>query len=158
MRRLLLLMIVLLLAGCKTKYIPVEIKTTETITLTDTTIVEKLIEYHDSVSVQDTSSYLKNEYCETYASFVNGVLNHSLNTLKDAGVEVVTQTKEVVREVEKPVYIEREKEVEVERDLTLFERICLQLGKITLFALIIGIVYLLTKGGIFGKLIKWVGM
>jgi hypothetical protein len=157
MKRLLLLMIVLLLAGCKTKYIPVEVKTTETITLRDTAIVEKLVEYHDSVSVRDTSSYLKNEYCETYASFENGVLNHSLNTLKDAHVEVVTQTKEVVREVEKPTYIEVEKKVEVEKELTFFEKICMNLGKVTIFALLILVVYLLTKGGYLQKLLKIVG-
>jgi hypothetical protein len=150
-------MVILLLAGCKTKYIPVEVKATETITLRDTAIVEKLVEYHDSVSVRDTSSYLKNEYCETYASFENGVLNHSLNTLKDAHVEVVTQTKEVVREVEKPTYIEVEKKVEVEKELTFFEKICMNLGKVTIFALLILVVYLLTKGGYLQKLLKIVG-
>jgi hypothetical protein len=157
MRKRISLLALLPLIGCKTEYIPVEVKTTETITLRDTAIVEKLVEYHDSVSVRDTSSYLKNEYCETYASFENGVLNHSLNTLKDAHVEVVTQTKEVVREVEKPTYIEVEKKVEVEKKLTFFEKICVNFGKVTIFALLILIVYLLTKGGYLQKLLKIVG-
>jgi type III secretory pathway lipoprotein EscJ len=158
MRKLLLLMIVLLLAGCKTKYIPVEVKTTETVKVHDTVVVVKLVVYHDSVSVRDTSNYLKNEYCETYANWENGVLHHSLNTLKDAHVEVVTQIKEIEKEVEKPTYIEVEKEVEVEKSLTLFEKICMNLGKVTIFALIILIVYLLTKGGYLGKIRKWVGL
>jgi hypothetical protein len=64
----------------------------------------------------------------------------------------------VVKEVEKPVYIEKEKEVYVEKKLTLFERIALHTGKVTIFALIILVVYFLTKGGILGKMIKWVGL
>lgn len=158
MRKWISLLLLLLLVGCKTEYVPVEVKTTETITLRDTAIVEKLVEYHDSVSVSDTSSYLKNEYCETYASFENGILHHSLGTLKDARVEVVTQVKEIEKVVEKPTIVEKEKKVEVEKKLTFFEKACMNLGKVTIFALIILVVYFLTKGGYIGKIIKWVGL
>ena len=61
--------------GCTTKkvveYVPIEKKVTETVTLTDTIVDVQLVPYRDSVSVKDSTSYLKNEYAYSYASLRN---------------------------------------------------------------------------------------
>lgn len=53
---------ILLIFSCKTRYVPVEIKTTETVEVHDTTITERLVPYKDSIAVRDTTSFLSNPY------------------------------------------------------------------------------------------------
>lgn len=100
------LLTILLLSGCATKrevqYIPVEKKVTEVVTLRDTVVTVKLQPYRDSTAVlpvqgKDTTSYLKNPYAYSYASYSKGVLHHSLVTPPEVAVKGDVQIKEVVR-------------------------------------------------------------
>lgn len=52
--------VLLLVFSCKTRYVPVEIKTTETVEVHDTTITERLVPYKDSTATRDTVSFLSN--------------------------------------------------------------------------------------------------
>lgn len=100
------LLTLLLLSGCASKrevrYIPVEKKVTEVVTLRDTVVTIKLQPYRDSTAVQpvqgkDTTSYLSNPYAYSYASYSKGVLHHSLTTPPDVAVKGDVQNKEVLR-------------------------------------------------------------
>ena len=85
--------------GCTTKrvveYVPIEKKVTETVVLTDTVVDVHLVPYKDSVSVKDSTSYLKNEYAYSYASLRQGILHHSLGIfpLKPTPVKLQYTTK-----------------------------------------------------------------
>ena len=76
--------------SCRTRtvYMPVETKVLDSVVFHDTTFQEKLIPYKDSVSVADTTSFLRNPYAYSYASFSNGILNHSLGIYPHATVTV----------------------------------------------------------------------
>lgn len=124
--------ILLLFYSCKTKYIPVETKVTETIELHDTTVVKELVQYHDSVSIADTVSYLYNEYAFSYAKWSNGALSHSLGIWPDAVLIVkIPQYMTKTRTVEVP------KVVEVEKALSRWQRYKMDFGEISLIANVI---------------------
>ena len=70
--------VLLLVFSCKTRYVPVEIKTTETVEVHDTTITERLVPYKDSTATRDTVSFLSNPYAYSWARYSGGILQHSL--------------------------------------------------------------------------------
>ena len=113
--------IIFILTGifsCKSiKYVPVEIKTTETVEVHDTTIMEKLIQYKDSISTPDTTSFLSNPYGYSWATYSNGILYHSLGIWPNAFLSVnVPKYMTITRTVEVP------KIVEVEKKLTRWQQ------------------------------------
>lgn len=90
------------LSGCRTKkiYIPVERKVTETTMLRDTVVRIELVPYRDSVSItpteeKDTISFLENPYAYSYASLIDGLLNHSLGIKKGAVSQGKVQVKTI---------------------------------------------------------------
>lgn len=102
----LLVAVLLILAGCaskrEVKYIPVEKKVTQTVTVRDTVVQVVLQPTKDSISMhpvvgRDTSSYLQNPYAYSYASYSGGMLNHSLGTKAGTTAEGNVKIREVVR-------------------------------------------------------------
>lgn len=82
MKKIIYIAILLSLTGCKAKevikYVPVEKIRTEQVIMRDTIIDVQLIPHKDSVSLNDTISFLENKYAYSNASFTAGRLNHSL--------------------------------------------------------------------------------
>ena len=146
-----ILIVLLALSSCRTHtvYVPIETKVVDSIVYHDTTFQEKLIPYRDSVSILDTSSFLKNPYSYSYARYSNGMLYHSLGIYPFATVTV-----KVPYFLERIIRIETPKPYEVERKLSWWERIRLDLGGYAIAIVIIEIlvvvgrcVYKLKKGG-----------
>lgn len=91
-----------LLMSCGTKkiYVPIDHKVTETVIMHDTVVRLELVPYRDTISTRplpgkDTLSFLQNSYAYSYASFKEGMLNHSLGIKPGASAEVKIQIKEV---------------------------------------------------------------
>lgn len=111
--------------SCRTRtvYMPVETKVLDSVIFHDTTFQEKLIPYKDSVSVADTTSFLRNPYAYSYASFSNGILNHSLGIYPHATVTVkMPYFIEKIRRIEVP------KPYPVERELSWWEKFKINYG------------------------------
>ena len=133
--------IVLLFTGCKTKQIPVFIEKEvikETI-VTDTIVEVKLEpQFKEQESTTD-SSFISNTIAYSTAKWSNGKMYHSLgiypnslfiNTIKIT--ETVTKKEPVPYKVEVPV--------EVEKKLTLLQRLKMRVGEIAIvFILFYGI-------------------
>lgn len=126
--------------GCTTKkvveYVPIEKKVTETVILTDTIVDVQLVPYKDSVSVKDSTSYLKNEYAYSYASLRNGTLHHSLGVfpLKSVPFKFAYPTR-IIKDsipyaVPGPVQY-------IEKNLSLLERGLMYAGVAAITALVI---------------------
>ena len=80
---LLFLCILAALSGCRTKYVPVEVRTTDSIVVRDTLINIQLVPYRDSVSItpatpDSAASFLTNPYAYSWARWQDGRLHHSL--------------------------------------------------------------------------------
>lgn len=143
-----LLALAVMLSGCRTKYIPVETKVTETVAYHDTTVTVKLDVYHDSIASRDTVSYLWNLYSQSWARWENGILTHSLSTLPGACLVI-----------EIPQYLERTKEIEVpkvvetEKPLSLQQKARMKLGDVAVASILVNIalisliVWIRRKGG-----------
>lgn len=133
-----LILLILSLCSCRTKYIPVELKTTETITVRDTLISLKLVPYKDSVSVKADSSYLSNPYAYSWARVgKDGMLYHSLGIIPQAEVKgkIMFLDKTTTKEVGVPIEVIKE----VPKKLNRWEKFINWCG----YALLIGIVVLI---------------
>lgn len=94
------------------KYVPVEIKTLETVEIHDTTIMEKLVPYKDSISTSDTTSFLSNPYGYSWAKYSGGILHHSLVIWPNAFLPVrVPQYMTITRTIEVPKIVKVEKKL-----------------------------------------------
>lgn len=105
--------------SCRTqvRYVPVEIKTEESISIHDTIIKETLVPYKDSISIQDTISFLSNPYGYSWATYSDGNLRHSLGILPNAFLLArIPQYMTITRTREVP------KIVEVEKKLTRWQQ------------------------------------
>ena len=112
MIRFIFILIMLCLVGCKTKYVPVETKVTETVEYHDTTVTEKLVPYKESVAVKDTISFLSNPYAYSEARWNNGILHHTLGIYPEAVIIIkVPQYLDRTRTIEKPQIVEVEKKL-----------------------------------------------
>ncbi|MGN0091282.1 MAG: hypothetical protein ACI36Z_10080 [Alloprevotella sp.] len=69
----------------------------ETVTLRDTVIRVQLVPQTDSITTTDTTSTLRNAYCQSTATVSDGHLTHTLSTLPHSTHEVEIQVREVVR-------------------------------------------------------------
>lgn len=132
-------------SSCTRKvYVPVERHTTVTEILMDTIVDIKLIECHDTVTVEnagkDTISYLHNEYAYSFASLHDGKLGHSLGTIPGTKLFDTLKIKHIIIRDSIPYPVT----VEVERDLTFWQKIKIEYGGFAMgaaaaFAFIIGL-------------------
>lgn len=106
-----------------TKYIPVESVRIDSVSIKDTVFEVKLIPYKDSVSTKDSTSFLSNKYAYSWARYSNGVLQHSLGIWPFA----VTTIK-VPYFMERYIYIENPTIVEVEKELSQWQKLKIELG------------------------------
>jgi len=125
------LIFLLFLLGCAPiKYVPIHTKEETKVEVHDTIVKYKLIEYRDSVFVKDTTSFLKNPYAESRATFSSGFLSHTLKITPDTillKVKFPTITKKISSEV--PLV--------VEKSLSLWQKIKLKLGGYIIFAFLL---------------------
>ncbi len=130
----------LLCFSCRTKYVPVELKTTETVEYHDTTIVKELVPYKDSVEVRDTSSFLSNSYAYSWAVWNNGTLHHSLGIWPGKVLIIkIPHYMTVTRRVEVP------KIVEVEKKLSWWQQVKINLGSVSILLNVIVIGLIIVK-------------
>ena len=135
----LILLALLLLTGCRTKYVPVEVRTTDSLVVHDTLIRVTLVPYRDSVtvfpSVTDTTavSFLSNPYAYTWARWDGVQLHHSLAIWPD---------KPIILRI--PYFIDRIRRIEVPKvkevpiPLTTWQRFKMEFGGIS-FGVCIGL-------------------
>ena len=108
MKKLLILLI--LLTGCKTKYVPIETIKVQKEIIRDTVVQVELVPYRDTVSILDTVSHLVNKYAYSDAEFSLGRLNHSL-AIKEVKIPTKIQYIEHTRIDSIPYKVEVIKEV-----------------------------------------------
>lgn len=133
------LALLLLLAGCSSvKEVPIHTTTEKTVTIHDTIIKVRLVRYVDSVVVKDTTSYLKNQYAESRATFSDGFLTHTLKITPDPiaiNVKFPTITKKISKEV--PIVIKKE--------LSLFQQIKLIARHFFIFSFLLLLVFMVYR-------------
>lgn len=129
--------LLLFLFSCKTRYIPVEIKTTETIELHDTTVTEKLATYRDTVATPDTVSFLQNPYAYSWAKYSNGLLQHSLGIWPGAVLTIKIPNYMTITKI-----VEVPKVLEVEQKLNWWQKTKIDFGgcSMLLNVIIIGLI------------------
>lgn len=122
-----LLMIGMLCSCTSVRYVPVESTRVDSIYYTDTIITEKLVPYRDSVIVEvqgdSASSYLFNPYAGSWAVYNGGKLFHSL-WIFDKPLEINFKMPHNIK------VFTRDVPIEVEKPLTRWEKIKLELGGI----------------------------
>ena len=140
-----LMLLLALMASCThIKYIPIENTKVDSIYYTDTIITEKLVPYRDSVIVEvqgdSASSYLFNPYAGSWAVYNGGKLFHSL-WIFDKPLEIDFKMPHNLK-----IY-ERQVPIEVEKPLTRWEKMKLELGGIAMGVLgmlgVLGIIRLI---------------
>lgn len=134
--RVFMLVLVIALAGCKTKtvYVPVERRTIHIQTMRDTVIGVPLAQFHDSVIVPaDSTSYLANPYGYSTAEVKDGKLHHSLDTWPDKTIDVPLQYphEQTIDSVPKPYPVDVIREVE--KSLTWWQKARIALGEALLY-------------------------
>lgn len=124
-KQILLALLAVFICSCRTRtvYLPMETRILDSIAYHDTIFRKELIPYRDSVAVSDTASFLSNPYAYSYAGWENGMLHHSLGIYPTASVVV-----KVPYFVEKLRRIEIPKPYPVEKELTKWQRIKIELG------------------------------
>ena len=125
--------------SCKsTKYIPVESVRIDSVSIKDTVFEVTLVPYKDSVSTPDSTSFLSNKYAYSWARYSNGVLQHSLGIWPFA----VTTIK-VPYFMERYIYIENPTVVEVEKELSRWQKLKIELGGYAIGVIIATIIALI---------------
>lgn len=135
-----LLVCIFLFSGCRTKYIPVPVESTDSIVIRDTIIDVQLVPYSDSVIVvpeptkrDSVASFLYNPYAWSWAQWMNGRLHHSLNIWPNKLNPIrVPYYYERIKRVEVP------KIVEVEIPLTRWQSFKMEFGGIS-FGVCVGL-------------------
>lgn len=119
-----------LFGGCRTKYVSVPVETTDSIIIRDTILDVQLVPYRDSTTVtpnaatpDSAASFLYNPYAYSWARWFDGKLHHSLGIWPNRKTPITlpyfyyrTQRVEVPQIVE------------VEKELTRWQRIKLETG------------------------------
>ena len=142
---ILLILVCIFFGGCRTKYIPVPIESTDSIVIRDTIIDVQLVPYSDTVIVvpdtaskDSVASFLSNPYAWSWAQWMNGRLHHSLNIWPNKLTPIrVPYYYERIKRVETP------KIVEVEIPLTRWEKFKMEFGGIA-FGVCIGLILVIT--------------
>ena len=96
----------------------------------------------EKVATLDTASVLENKYAKSEASVSGGVLHHSLET-KPVKEPVIVENRIVYRD--SIVYRDRVQvqTVEVEKELTAWQRLKMRTGGITLILIVVATLYLI---------------
>lgn len=130
----LFILVSMLLSGCRSQHqcVVMEKTITDSTVIRDTTYEVKLVPYKDSVSIIDTTSFLCNPYAYSYASYSNGLLNHSLKIYPFA-----TTTVNVPYFIERTRRIEVPKPYPVEKKLTKWQSVKLDFGGYAIFSIIV---------------------
>ena len=149
MKRLNFIMLFLLLTACGTTRPVLEQDRTTVEVRTETRFV------HDTAWVElpliiekratpDTTSTLENLYAKSEATISGGILTHSLQT-KPIKQPVIIEAKETVRD--SIVYRDRiqTKTVEVEKRLTWWQKVRLDLGSLFLILIVVATLYIIFK-------------
>lgn len=144
-----LCLLFILFGGCTRRvYVPVERTKTVTEILKDTIVEIKLEVEYDTAMIQyqkDTTSYLSNKYAYSFASIQNGVLGHSIGIFPKAFIKDTIPVKTIIIQDSIPYPVK----VEVEKKLTLWQKIKIEYGGFTMgatAALALVIAVLLSKG------------
>ena len=118
------LILVISLCSCRSvKYVPVVSVRVDSVAIKDTLFEVKLIPYKDSIATKDTASYLANAYAYSWARYSRGMLYHSL------GIFPLAQTQiRIPYFVERYRYIEKPTIVEVEKKLSQWQKLKIELG------------------------------
>lgn len=142
MKLIAIVLLIYTLAGCgrSVKYVPVESVRIDSISIRDTVIQQQLVSYRDSISISDTLSYLSNPYSYSWARWQGGRLHHSLGIHPLATVRV-----QVPYYIDRYVYRSSPKIVEVEKKLTRWQKIKIEIGGLAIGALFALIVYLIVR-------------
>lgn len=119
------------LVSCKTRieYVPVEIKEKVIVETKDTIIKEELVPYENRVEIPiaagDTVSRLTTPYAYSNAGIRGGILFHELGTLPGTFIDLnIPKLKTITKEKEVPMI----REVEVEKNLSLWDKIKIKFG------------------------------
>lgn len=141
---ILLILVCVLFGGCRTKYIPVPVESTDSIVIRDTIIDVQLVPYRDSVIVvpeieskDSVASFLSNPYAWSWAQWMNGRLHHSLNIWPNKLTPIrVPYYYERIKRVEVPNI------VEVEKPLTRWQNFKMEFGGIA-FGVCVGLILII---------------
>ena len=141
---ILLFLVCVLFGGCRTKYIPVPVESTDSIVIRDTIIDVRLVPYRDSVIVvpesesnDSVASFLSNPYAWSWAQWMDGRLHHSLNIWPNKLTPIrVPYYYERIKRVEVP------KIVEVEKPLTRWQNFKMEFGGIA-FGVCVGLILII---------------
>lgn len=141
-----LVLLLALMSSCThIKYVPIENTKVDSIYYTDTIITEKLVPYRDSVIVEvqgdSASSYLFNSYAGSWAVYNHGKLFHSL-WIFDKPLQIDFKLPHNIK------VFTRDIPIEVEKPLTRWEKMKLELGGFAfggIAVLIIGIIFAILK-------------
>lgn len=141
---MLLLINLALLSSCRSsriEYVPVESVRIDSVTVKDTVISQLLVPYRDSVAIADTTSFLSNPYAYSRATWTNGQLQHTLGIWPTAAIVV-----RVPYYIDRYVYRQVPKIVEVEKKLSRWQQIKLQAGGVAIcFIFVCLILFFLRK-------------
>lgn len=123
------------LVSCKTRieYVPVEIKEKVIVETKDTIIKEELVPYENRVEIPiaagDTVSRLTTPYAYSNAGIRGGILFHELGTLPGTFIYLnIPKLKTITKEKEVPMI----REVEVEKNLSLLDKIKIKFGGLSI--------------------------
>lgn len=123
------------LVSCKTRveYVPVEIKEKVIVETKDTIIKEELVPYEKRVEIPiaagDTVSRLTTPYAYSRAGIRGGILFHELGTLPGTFIDLnIPKLKTITKEKEVPMI----REVEVEKKLSLWDKIKVKFGGLSI--------------------------
>lgn len=123
------------LVSCKTRieYVPVEIKEKVIVETKDTVIKEELVPYEKRVEIPiaagDTASRLSTPYAYSNAGIRGGILFHELGTLPGTFIDLnIPKLKIITKEKEVPMI----REVEVEKNLSLLDKIKIKFGGLSI--------------------------
>ena len=123
------------LVSCRTRveYVPVEIKEKVIVETKDTVIKEELVPYEKRVEISiaagDTVSRLSTPYAYSRAGIRDGILFHELGTLPGTFIDLnIPKLKTITKEKEVPMI----REVEVEKNLSLWDKIKIKFGGLSI--------------------------
>ena len=127
--------LILTLVSCRTRveYVPVEIKEKVIVETKDTIIKEELVPYEKRVEIPiaagDTVSRLSTPYAYSRAGIRGGILFHELGTLPGTVIDLnIPKLKTITKEKEIPII----REVEVEKNLSLWDKIKIKFGGLSI--------------------------
>lgn len=123
------------LVSCKTRveYVPVEIKEKVIVETKDTVVKKELVPYENRVEIPiaagDTVSRLTTPYAYSNAGIRGGILFHELGTLPGTFIDLnIPKLKTITKEKEVPMI----REVEVEKNLSLLDKIKIKFGGLSI--------------------------